>query len=159
HKRKDVFAQIDVKVALKATGDLHVGYVKKLLVGSAGKSNSQGLADAAMGAIAATNVFGLRLFRASVVQNGGEHPVCILSESREPGTPFDVASRLVQLADQEAFVVVLGIRQRKRIRAEALAQIPEADRNHLTAGTILTAFSQVSPVGRDALADHLIGET
>jgi hypothetical protein len=54
-----VLAQIDVQVALKATGDLYIGYVKELLVGSAWKSNAQGLADAAMGAITTTDLFGL----------------------------------------------------------------------------------------------------
>src|SRR5215831_7764574 len=110
HQRKDVLTKIDVEVAVKATRNPYVGHVKKLLVGSAGKFNSQRLSDAAMGAIATTNVFGLSLLGMPVMQNGGAYLILILSESCEPGTPFDADPCLIQLADQKAFVVILRIR-------------------------------------------------
>ena len=56
-------------------------------------------------------------------------------------------------------MIVLGIRERERIRAEALAEVSEADTNHLMATTLFSAFQKVCSVSRDALADHLIGKT
>ena len=117
------------------------------------------MADCAVGAVATTNVFGLRLFGLPVMHNGGAYLICILNESGEAGTSFHAAPGVVQLTGQEALMIVLRICQRIRIGAKTFAHVFEAERKHLTAAAILTALPQMGLACRDALPDHLVGKT
>jgi hypothetical protein len=56
-------------------------------------------------------------------------------------------------------VIVLGIGKGKRIGANTLAQIAEAESNYLATSHILTAFPQVNGTNSDAPLNHLVGET
>src|SRR5260370_31103964 len=102
-----------------------------------------------MGAIATTDVAGMRFIGVAVVHDLGAHAVFVLRKRFEPGIPFDSPTGGVELVDQEALMVILRVGECKWIRREPSPQVGEADCNHVA--TVLVPLPQVGGACLNAL--------
>ena len=103
-----------------------VGDVKEMVVGAAGKTNRQALADGGVRAVAAGEIG--RLTRARVAVGALEtraHAVRRLLERHELRLALDRHAGFGEPIDQQAFVLVLRVDQRIGKRTEIPAHVAE----------------------------------
>src|SRR3954462_9776178 len=116
-----------MQIAIEAPPNSNIRYIEELVVCPTREADVQAFAYTAVSAIAAAYVIDAHLFGTIAPRDCGSNTPTPLREADQLRLPLDIDADLLQLPDEESLMIVLCIRQREGIGADAIAEILETD--------------------------------